>query len=558
MIFEKCGKSILPLLFIVGLWIAAFPGLASAHASIVSSSPASGEPLDEPPDSIRIQFNEPVERAFFSLTVLGPDGERVDSGDARIDENRSDLLTAGLKTGLPDGAYTVNWKVVSSDGHPISGTFTFLVGGEGADQAAPAVDRQASAWPGSGLVIFRFLWYAGMTLLSGVLVFPLILLPRELRGNPLAFRSKLVLYSGLALAIIGILSSLPQQTAAYAGVTWSRAWDRNLLLDTLQRTEFGTVWTIQLVLLLVLTIFIVWLTRTTANRSLSRIVSCLALIFTQGLFMSKAFIGHAAAAESRILAIAADYLHLSASALWLGGLLSIFLLLPSATGGGYGLSEARPESYWVTVRRFSGFAAGCVSVLLISGIYSSVLHVGSFGDLIQTAYGRVLLIKIILFLLMLGLALQGFIRGQKRNRPLGRGVWMEFCAGLLVLALAALLSNLPAPSAGQIPAGHLEETVQGYRIIVDVSPNVIGSNHMSVRVEDQSGKPLDNIEQVTLRLTSNEMDMGVIEVVMPGGLQPEADAIITMAGSWNVNVHILLKTLESIDHDFTLDVESVS
>lgn len=558
MSFEKYRKSILPLLLFVGLWITAFPGLASAHASVISSSPASGEHLDKPPASIQVQFNEPVERAFLSLTVLGPSGERVDLGDARLDETRSDLLTAGLKAGLPDGAYTVNWKAVSSDGHPVSGTFTFLVGDAGANKAVPAIDPQASAWPGSGLVIFRFLWYAGMTLLSGILVFHLFLLPVELRRTPFAFRSKLVLYSGLTLAAIGILSSLPQQTATYAGVTWGRAWDRNLLLDTLRRTEFGTIWITQLALLFILAMSIVWLTRTIHNRSAGRIGSCLALICTQGLFLSKAFIGHAAAAEFKFLAIFADFVHLSASALWLGGLLCIVLLLPSATGGGYDLSEARPEAYWVTIGRFSGFAAGCVALLLVSGIYSSLLHVGSFGDLIQTAYGRVLLTKIILFLLMLGLALQGLIRGQKRNRPLGRGVWVEFCAGLIVLALAALLSNLPAPSAGQMPAGHLEESVQGYRIILDVTPNVIGSNRMSLRMEDESGKPLDNIEQVTLRMTSNEMDMGVIEVVMPGGLQPEGDAIITMAGSWNVNVHILLKTLESIDHDFTLEVDSES
>ncbi|WP_410771090.1 copper resistance CopC/CopD family protein [Fontibacillus sp. BL9] len=570
------------------------PSSVAAHAHVVSSSPSSNEVLAESPASIFIQFDESIEPAFFSLDVLSPTGERVDQDNAAIDPQHPDRLVAGLTPQLADGAYTIKWKVVSSDGHPVTGTILFQVGQPDASAGPQSTSGECDDTPGgpSGdLLVIRWLWYAGMVMYSGTLLYHFVLLPRRARivGQSATPRSKFVLLVGLAVTAAGIIVSLPQQVVSIAGSSWTSVWDLKLLQTTLEQTSFGTVWFIQMLLLLLLAGTTLLLIRSSqARRPLhglgSRVVAGAAFLFSQGLFLSKAFIGHAAAAEGKTLAIAADYLHLSSSSLWLGGLLAIAFLLPDAVkkrmpgdlssdvslqaAAEIGTdSDSPPDTrttvYWETVNRFSAMAAGCVAVLLFSGSYGALLHIPSLYTLFHTGYGLALVAKMVLFLVMLGLALSGFIRGRRRNRPLGRGVWTEFVLGLVVLALAALLANLPPASTGEgaksdQATGHLEASVQGYRIILNITPNRIGKNQFAIDVKDPAGTPVEDIEQVTLRLTSNEMDMGVIEVVMPGGSQESGESIITMGGSWNINVHILLKTLDTIDHDFTLQVDNSS
>lgn len=568
---KKYKSYVIVLILALACWAAVIPEHASAHAYVVSSSPSSGEVLEKSPESIFIQFDEEIEPAFYSLQVLSPSGERLDKKDAAIDPSRPDRLVAGLTPGLVDGIYTIKWKVVSSDGHPVSGTLAFQIGNPGAGSVPIVTSDNQVPSPEWSLLLIRWLWYAGMTLTTGTLLFQRFLLPRSARINGIPFktkRSKLLLNLGIVLAATGIIASLPQQSASNAGVSWTSALSADLISETLQYTGFGTIWKIQLALLALLAFAsLLWMRignirhpRETDIR-LSVYAAWAAMAFSQGLMLSKAFIGHAAAAEGKALAVTADYLHLSAASLWLGGLLAIVFLLPEAAAKASSPEEVasgqRPLAYWQAVSRFSALASASVAVLLISGIYGTVIHIPSLSALFQTGYGLALLAKIAVFLFMLGLAFTGFLRGRRRSRPLGRGVWVELALGFIVLALAAVLANQPPPSTAAGLPDRLEATVQGHKITLEVTPRTIGKNHFAIKLQDPDGKPMEQVEQVTLSLTSLEMDMGLIEVVMPGGSSElEADGIITMGGDWNVQVHILLKSLESLDHDFTLHVDS--
>lgn len=571
---KKYKPYIIVLILAFACWVGVIPEQASAHAYVVSSSPASGEVLEKSPDSIFVQFDEEIEPAFYSLQVLSPSGERLDKKDASIDPSRPDRLVAGLAPGLTDGIYTIKWKVVSSDGHPVSGTFAFQIGDPGSGSGPVVTPDNQVPSPEWSLLLIRWLWYAGMTLSTGTLLFQLVLLPRSARNNGLPSttqRSKLLLNLGIVLAAAGIIASLPQQTASNAGVTWTSALSADLIRETLQNTSFGTIWKIQLALLALLAVAsLLWMRmgsiqqpRDTGIR-LAGWAAWAALVFSQGLLLAKAFIGHAAAEEGKALAVTADYLHLSAASLWLGGLLAIIFLLPAAAPKSASAEEGAPGqcpvAYWQAIGRFSAVASASVAVLLISGIYGTAIHLPSLEALYQTGYGLALLAKIVVFLFMLVLAFRGFLRGRRRSRPLGRGVWAELGLGFIALALAAVLANQPPPStAGAGLPAPLEATVQGHKITLEVTPRTIGKNHFAIKLEGPDGKPTDQVEQVTLSLTSLEMDMGVVEVVIPGGSpELEADGIITMGGDWNVQVHILLKSLESLDHDFTLHVDSTS
>ena len=107
------------VLAIAGLVIGASP--ASAHNVLKSSSPADGKKVARTPSSVVLTFDEPAIAIGTKLVITGPEGP-VQIGKPSLVDN---AVTQDLQPGSPAGAYTVDWRVTSADGHPISGSFTF-------------------------------------------------------------------------------------------------------------------------------------------------------------------------------------------------------------------------------------------------------------------------------------------------------------------------------------------------------------------------------------------------------------------------------------------------
>ncbi len=99
---------------------------ALAHATLVETYPADGDEVSGSPGQVQLLFDEPIEAEFDPLKVYDQEGERVDEDNARVSPNNRKLLVTDLQE-LPEGAYTVDWRVTSTDGHPISGTRRFAV-----------------------------------------------------------------------------------------------------------------------------------------------------------------------------------------------------------------------------------------------------------------------------------------------------------------------------------------------------------------------------------------------------------------------------------------------
>src|SRR5690348_10051778 len=127
----------------------ALPASAAAHARLVSTTPQAGAALDGAPTTVTVRFDEAVESAFGALTVTDADGQRVDDG--RLTRPAAGAgVSVALRRGLSDGAYTVDYRVVSDDGHPVGGAFVFRVGRGGPSPAA-AVANSAQAPPAAQL-----------------------------------------------------------------------------------------------------------------------------------------------------------------------------------------------------------------------------------------------------------------------------------------------------------------------------------------------------------------------------------------------------------------------
>ena len=148
---------------------------ASAHASLVKATPADGATLTSAPSQVFLQFDDPISTSFATLVVTGPDGHDVTTGKPSVSGS---TLTGDLEGGLPAGAYRTAFRVVSDDGHPVTGQLRFTLrlpataapsastpaaGPSGVPASAPA-DSAASAGEGSS-------WFAANLLpLSGVLL----------------------------------------------------------------------------------------------------------------------------------------------------------------------------------------------------------------------------------------------------------------------------------------------------------------------------------------------------------------------------------------------------
>lgn len=114
----------LSVLALAGLGLFAMASPAFAHNSLTASNPADEAVLDAGPGEIVLTFDQPVQEGegLNSVAVTGPDGEQWQGGAATVDSN---VVTAPVRELGPSGTYTVGYRIVSADGHPVSGELTF-------------------------------------------------------------------------------------------------------------------------------------------------------------------------------------------------------------------------------------------------------------------------------------------------------------------------------------------------------------------------------------------------------------------------------------------------
>ncbi|NEK85741.1 copper resistance protein CopC [Blastococcus saxobsidens] len=133
------------------LVVGAAPSVALAHDGLVSSSPAPDGVVATAPATVELDFTGEPLPLGTQVLVTGPDGASVSEGPAEI---RDTAVVQPLADPLPAGAYRVEWRSTSSDGHPLSGTYAFTVAGpataaEPADGKAEPADGKAE--PADGM-----------------------------------------------------------------------------------------------------------------------------------------------------------------------------------------------------------------------------------------------------------------------------------------------------------------------------------------------------------------------------------------------------------------------
>lgn len=209
-----------------------------------------------------------------------------------------------------------------------------------------------------------------------------------------------LLWISYAAASFAALVSLPLNTLYESGVALNElSWA--LIGSALKLTSFGQIWMLQILIVMPLAVTI--LSGYDRDRSIrARIWSSYgSLVLVLGWLFTHAMTGHPAAADQRALAIAMDFVHLIGAAFWIGALTAMAICLPPLADKLP--SKVRGEVYWVAIRRFTAWGIGAVAALVATGIYSSliILPAPVLTSLFTTAYGLVLIGKIVLLIVML-------------------------------------------------------------------------------------------------------------------------------------------------------------
>ncbi|GAA3499025.1 copper resistance protein CopC [Streptomyces prasinosporus] len=345
---------------------------ASAHAALRASDPEDGSVVRTAPTHITLTFTESVGLLEDSFRIYGPDNRRVPMEEPEHAAGAADTARAALPRDLGEGTYTVAWRVVSADSHPVSGAFTFSIGKPSPTPPAAPQDHAEHPVTKSLYDTGRYLAYLAAALLIGTAAFAALCRPPDtgpLRA-PLLFGWWTLLVTTAALLIL----RAPYEKGTSPGT----ALDVSAFPDTVSGRP-GMALLSRLALLLTAALLLPVLrgrsprTRVTAGAAFSVVLA-----------LTWASAEHASAGIQVPVAMTSSVLHLLAMACWLGGLTALLLTL----------HRARTPPPYDTVARFSRVAFTSVSVLVVTGAYQSWRGLGSWSALTETAYGRTLAVKL--------------------------------------------------------------------------------------------------------------------------------------------------------------------
>jgi copper transport protein len=376
----------------------ATPGGAAAHATLLRTVPANGAVVGRAPALVRIEFDDGIRVAPGNAAVANATGSSVLSGKPRTSGH---VLLLPLRASLADGAYSIRWSAASDDGHREQGVLAFAVG-RGAPSPHSVLGASATlSWSD---IVLRGLYYLGLLAGGGAAAFGLAM--RGL-GTPRLRRSlaHLLFFALLAtfLGASGIVHTAPPGTR-YALVL------KVALAISLAGGAAAALAPTYAVLLAV--------------------AGACAL----ALLAAPTLSGHALDRDQpRVIAPVVDLAHVTAAAIWFGGLLALAFVVPRGTDERERVALAR---------RFSTIALFAVIVLGLTGLGRALTELSAVSQIWSTSYGRALIIKTALFLPLLGVGWLNRALLAGAFARLRRSVLVEVTVLMAIVIVVGILTEL--------------------------------------------------------------------------------------------------------------------
>ena len=509
-------------------WLPA-PG-ASAHAELLSTNPASGAELASSPKTIRVLFSEGVKPLSGGLRLVRDDSVQISTPSPQHVEN-------GFVVSLPrldPGAYVFGWRVVSDDGHPIRGAFTFRVGSVGDQSIAASLAQTLLAGPtrdsvtGAAYTAARVVRLLSTLGITGLVVMFVVLgatVLSERRFSRL-LRQTVVAGIGAELAVLLLYGPF------VSGRTISAVLD-GVLLDYTLHDTLGQVCAARIVSLLVLVI--VWARRPHARDKIQIVFAIAVAVIVAA---TQLIPGHATVGMWSLASTVAMFLHVLAAGVWLGGL----TVLGVAVLRGTRLDRVAAS------RSYSALATAALAVVLLTGAFSSARQVGSIRALTTTTFGRILVVKLALVAITILLGLRNRRRLPTMGTPLGettsafrRGALREASFSVTIAVAAVLLGTAqPARDAVRVP---VSTTIEAPNLLIDLTvepANRKGTYEIHVYTLDRTGLPsvVDSM-RVFASLPEKQVDRLPIVIQRAGSNHFQAlGADLAVPGDWRFEVQV--------------------
>ncbi len=585
------------------------PASALAHATLQSTVPERGAQLDTPPKEVVFVFDEAVEASFGALRVFDATGTEVQVGEPYHPGSRQERIAIKLKDGLGDGTYTATYRLVSADGHAISSGYVFTVG-KGATPTASldqllASEGDAGPITNTALSVARAVQYTAIALgLGGLIFFLFCWRPAGVVSRPFTARlERILLFAAIAGLVSAFIAVMLQGAIGQGASFWSAA--RPDTFVEVLGTRFGRAWGIAAGAWLV--VLAVLATRPLRDRggspstssptapltppgdgggvatveapstpapapavaTLSTVkVAALAVpLFALALLPSLG--GHTSVQQPVAILMPANVIHVVAMAAWLGGIAVLVFALRAATAGV--APEQRTPLLGTVVGRFSTLAGPALAALILTGVVQSLIEVGSWGALLDTPFGRSVLIKIAVAIVIVALGAynrQKLVPALKRltGSPGQTGVLLrrilvaELVLGAIALGVTGALSSY-APSTAQATGKPFSTTVNvgPARVEVTVDPAQVGPNETHLYLFDrETGAPFEGTEE--LRLTAAMPSKNIAKIALepnvagPGHYVVNA-ATLGVAGDWTFEVTVRVSDFTEYAQGFTVPIE---
>jgi copper transport protein len=413
-----------------------FPQDASAHAILLRSDPQKLAVLTTSPAQVNMWFSEDLNPAFSTAFVInavnsaannvqGDIRTHVDKHDAQISDNNAREMDVSLKPDLPPAVYLVLYRTQSADdGHILYGYFLFKVAAANGTvpvfngtipqpYSSSVTDSGNAQLDGPALfsLIMTTLVDLGAIFWVGAQVwFCFILAELESENQELQTVCEQMqrrfnrgfAWPVLLLVLLADIGVLVGQALSLTGGQWEIAFDPALLISLVNQGHFGTYWILrEIVILLALLLAVYMALVKQPSQQITSSITWGNFALGVALLVALTQSGHAAATSSNVLvyAVLADFLHLAAAALWIGGMMYIAVIyLPVLKNRPW---QQQTASLLTILPRYSPLAITGVVLMGLSGPLNAATRLLAWDQLFTTVYGLTLIVKFLLVISLL-------------------------------------------------------------------------------------------------------------------------------------------------------------
>ena len=492
-----------------------FPSVASAHAILDSSSPASSSVLEVSPAEIRLDFNETIEKSLLSIQLFDAEQLPVSIGKATRSDSDASVVSAAVPE-LGDGVYVVVWRAVSADGHPVSGAFPFEVGNSSTVDAGELLTRVLKGLDtesplGAPLAVARFLAYASVIVLIGCVAF---IWGSQTFVTP---RLRVALRQAVIAFAVGSLGILLMQGPYAAGRGWSAITDGSLLADVMP-TRLGIASLVRLAVALSWGALVLSLARHSQRWwKVSAVVTALVSATTFAVS------GHASAASLPGVFATVAGVHLVAVSVWVG---SFFAAVSVRTEEG--------------VARLSRLATVAMPIAVVTGVVEAAHLTGGLSQVFDSRYGTYLLLKLSVIAVCLAIG-YGLRRRMKSGKPtVTQSLFVEAVLLVVVIAITSVMVGTSPTATASSSTSFSATQIQG-EVVADFSilPTRVGASEIHVYLTPPGGslKPVASVK-MSFTLPSQDIPSIPVDLIEIGPNHWSGVMQFPYAGEWSMETRV--------------------